>query len=292
MIGHVNPDMDAIAAAIGYAWLLREIDGEDAVAARAGALNPQTAWVLDDLNLEAPMLLTDASARFESVMRRFDATTPDRPLRDAWAIANRTGSIAPVVEEDNAPFGLITGWSLFSYLSETVGAIRRFDIPTGLAASERLVEAFPNEPDALVLRLISLSVDAGGAEASSPKWKALEESQVAIDRVDPNNPWDEVNLGVAMNNNPTVFGEDHNKKAYELLNEVLARDDLAPSARAGVLVWRGQVLRLMGDTLWAFPLWKNEIIPTTATCFHCDPVSCSRCSLRHLLLSITMTMPP
>jgi hypothetical protein len=44
--GHVNPDTDSIAAAMGYAWLLRERDGVDTVAARAGAINPQTAWVL------------------------------------------------------------------------------------------------------------------------------------------------------------------------------------------------------------------------------------------------------
>ncbi len=35
VIGHVNPDTDAIASAMGYAWLLRERDGEDASAARA-----------------------------------------------------------------------------------------------------------------------------------------------------------------------------------------------------------------------------------------------------------------
>jgi inorganic pyrophosphatase/exopolyphosphatase len=27
VIGHVNPDTDSIAAAMGYAWLLRERDG-------------------------------------------------------------------------------------------------------------------------------------------------------------------------------------------------------------------------------------------------------------------------
>ena len=52
VIGHVNPDTDSIAAAMGYAWLLRERDGVDTVAARAGALNPQSAWVLKHLNLE------------------------------------------------------------------------------------------------------------------------------------------------------------------------------------------------------------------------------------------------
>ncbi len=35
VIGHVNPDTDAIAAAVGYAWLLRERDGQNAIAARA-----------------------------------------------------------------------------------------------------------------------------------------------------------------------------------------------------------------------------------------------------------------
>jgi manganese-dependent inorganic pyrophosphatase len=121
VIGHVNPDTDSIAAAMGYAWLLRERDGTDAVAARAGALNPQTAWVLKRLQLEAPMLLNDASPRFESVTRRLDTTTPDQPLREAWAIANRTWGVAPVVNEDGTPFGLVTGPSLFAFFSRLVG---------------------------------------------------------------------------------------------------------------------------------------------------------------------------
>jgi manganese-dependent inorganic pyrophosphatase len=119
--GHVNPDTDSIASAMGYAWLLRERDNLDAVAARAGAINAQTSWVLKTLGLEAPVLLTDASPRFESVVRRYDTTLPDRPLRDAWAIANRTGGVAPLVNQDGTPFGLITGESLFAFLGKMVG---------------------------------------------------------------------------------------------------------------------------------------------------------------------------
>ena len=85
VIGHVNPDTDAIASAMGYAWLLRERDGINAVAARSGAINNQTAWVLRILDLEPPMLFNDASPRFESVMRRLDTVTPDQPLSQAWA---------------------------------------------------------------------------------------------------------------------------------------------------------------------------------------------------------------
>ena len=121
VVGHVNPDTDSIASALGYAWLLRERDGVDAVAARAGATNSQSAWVLKFLNLEAPILITDASPRFESVVRRLDSTSPDRPLGDAWTIASRTGGIAPILNPDRTPFGLVTGRSLFNYLSHQVG---------------------------------------------------------------------------------------------------------------------------------------------------------------------------
>ena len=121
VIGHVNPDTDSIASALGYAWLLRERDGIDAVAARAGAMSLQTLWVLDRLNLNPPMLLTDASPRFENVTRRMDTINPESPLREAWVIANRTGGVAPIVKDDGTPYGLITGLTLFSFLGEVIG---------------------------------------------------------------------------------------------------------------------------------------------------------------------------
>ncbi len=121
VIGHANPDTDSIAAAIGYAWLLRERDGIEAIAARAGALNPQTSWVIKFLGMYAPVLVTDASPRFSSVARRLDTSTPNVPLRVAWALANRTGGIAPILNDDGTPYGLITGRSLFNYLGKLVG---------------------------------------------------------------------------------------------------------------------------------------------------------------------------
>jgi manganese-dependent inorganic pyrophosphatase len=121
VIGHVNPDTDSIASAMGYAWLLRQRDGVDTVAARAGAVNPQSAWVLKQIALEAPVLLTDASPRFESVMQRFDSIRPDAQLGMAWTLASRTGGIAPVVDEDGKPYGLINGYSLFKYFTQVLG---------------------------------------------------------------------------------------------------------------------------------------------------------------------------
>jgi manganese-dependent inorganic pyrophosphatase len=121
VIGHINPDTDSIASAMGYAWLLRERDGVDTVAARAGALNPQSAWVLKQLNLDPPLLLTDASPRFESVMQRLDSIRPDAQLGLAWTLASRTDGVAPVVDEDGKPYGIINGFSLFRYFTAILG---------------------------------------------------------------------------------------------------------------------------------------------------------------------------
>lgn len=123
VIGHVNPDTDSIASATGYAWLLRERDGEEVIAARAGAINPQTTWILKHLGLEPPTLLTDASPRFSIVTRRLDTAAPENPLRDAWSILSRTGGVAPIVcPEDGTPAGLITGLSLFDFFARYVGS--------------------------------------------------------------------------------------------------------------------------------------------------------------------------
>ena len=117
VVGHRNPDTDSVTSAIGYAWLLRERDKLDAQAARAGQINPQTAFALRTFDVDLPSLLSDASPRFGSVTRAIEPLTPDRPLQEAWALLARTGRVAPVVDANRAPFGLVTGASVFNFLS-------------------------------------------------------------------------------------------------------------------------------------------------------------------------------
>ncbi|PID86592.1 MAG: hypothetical protein CSA11_00115 [Chloroflexi bacterium] len=122
VIGHQNPDTDSIASAMGYAWLLQDQLEKNVTAARAGQLNLQTTWVLNRLGLEPPLLLPDASPRFESICHRLNTTTPERPLREAWFIANKTGGVAPIVTKDGKPYGLVTVLSLFDFLSRSIGS--------------------------------------------------------------------------------------------------------------------------------------------------------------------------
>jgi manganese-dependent inorganic pyrophosphatase len=117
VVGHRNPDTDSVTSAIGYAWLLHERDKLDTQAARAGQINPQTAFALRTFDVDLPPLLSDASPRFGSVTRAIEPLTPDRPLQEAWALLARTGRVAPVVDANRAPFGLVTGASVFNFLS-------------------------------------------------------------------------------------------------------------------------------------------------------------------------------
>ena len=57
VVGHRNPDTDTIASALGYAWLMRERDGEDVIAARVGSVNAQTTFALNYFDVDEPKLL-------------------------------------------------------------------------------------------------------------------------------------------------------------------------------------------------------------------------------------------
>ncbi len=61
VFGHLNPDTDAITAALVYARLLTR-QGVDATAYRLGDLNFETTFVLDQAEIEAPALLPELPA--------------------------------------------------------------------------------------------------------------------------------------------------------------------------------------------------------------------------------------
>lgn len=71
VIGHKNPDTDAICSAIGYASLLRAVGEEpNAVAARCGEISQRTKWVLERAGLDVPILVTDVRTNAGMISRR------------------------------------------------------------------------------------------------------------------------------------------------------------------------------------------------------------------------------
>lgn len=71
VIGHKNPDTDAICSAIGHAALLRACGEEPtAIAARCGEISQRTKWVLEKAGMEVPLLLTDARPKAGMICHR------------------------------------------------------------------------------------------------------------------------------------------------------------------------------------------------------------------------------
>ena len=69
VIGHRNPDTDAICSAIGYASFLRDVRGMKAVAACCGELSVRTNWVLQTAGVPGPTLLLDVRPTAASICR-------------------------------------------------------------------------------------------------------------------------------------------------------------------------------------------------------------------------------
>ena len=80
VLGHKNPDTDAITSAVGYTALLRA-QGKDAVAGRQGVLRPETAYVLKRFGVEPPQLITDVRPRVSDVM-----TSPARTVHEETSL--------------------------------------------------------------------------------------------------------------------------------------------------------------------------------------------------------------
>ena len=66
VIGHRNPDTDSICSAIGYAHL-KQARGENAIAARTGKVNAETAYVLGKMGFEKPKLIIDLYPRVKDI---------------------------------------------------------------------------------------------------------------------------------------------------------------------------------------------------------------------------------
>lgn len=125
--GHQNPDSDSIVSAIGYAWLLRERDGKNAIPIRTGSLTPQTSWLLQLVGMEPPVLMADASPRFNRIVRPLPPILPDRPLHEALSIITSYSIGVPIVGKDNIPLGLVTGSSVFKLLSDQIKHLVDFE---------------------------------------------------------------------------------------------------------------------------------------------------------------------
>ena len=111
ILGHRNPDTDSICSAIAYAELKnREEDGNRYIAARAGQINPETAYVLNRFGMSQPRYLSNIGTRVRDMeIRKVPGVARSLSLKKAWEkMAELSAVTLPIVDENNLLQGVIT----------------------------------------------------------------------------------------------------------------------------------------------------------------------------------------
>lgn len=119
VIGHKNPDTDSICAAIAYANLKNQADGNRYEAKRAGELNEETKYVLDTFGVKSPGLITDVGAQVKDIeIRKTPGVSGKISLKRAWEMMKEQNVVTlPVTDKENNLEGLIiTGDIATSYM--------------------------------------------------------------------------------------------------------------------------------------------------------------------------------
>lgn len=133
VIGHKNPDMDAICSAMAYAEFKSATGLADVVAARCGNTNERIDYGLRRFGFEPPLFLRDVFPRVEDVMERdVVCAHVNSPVYEAMArIGESKFRGLPVVDDSRRCVGLVSGFKLGEYLFPPLERI----------ASTRVVEA-------------------------------------------------------------------------------------------------------------------------------------------------------
>jgi manganese-dependent inorganic pyrophosphatase len=130
IIGHKNPDVDSIAAAISYKVFKQSTDEGLYVAASAGEMNDEARYVLEQLEFEEPLILRNVSTRVEDLLDEED---------DVYCMANMSmteiGNLmrqnnlktVPVLDEEKKFLGLLTIGDLAMIFLDKLGTGRHLE---------------------------------------------------------------------------------------------------------------------------------------------------------------------
>ena len=167
VLGHKNPDSDAICAAIGYAALLRAQGHPEAVAARQGPVRRETAYILDRFGLPMPLLVTDVRPRVADVMTSPAVTVhQDTSLYEVGQILQRQSIRAVPVVDDTGHLTGVTGIEDFARSFISGLELDQLDhVPLDLhnvlrALNGRVLVAVPDRPLRDRIMVAAMEIDS------------------------------------------------------------------------------------------------------------------------------------
>ncbi len=176
VIGHRNPDTDAICSAIGYAEFKRRTGMSEAVAARCGDTNDRIDFVLSTFGVPAPRFVADVSLKVSDVMqRKILSVTPDATAAQALHLMDeRNLRILPVLDQERRCHGLLSLFKLSKFLfpssNRLVDSRRVLSSLANLAQTlqgELLVSFEPKREEDLIMVIGAMSPESFAARVET-----------------------------------------------------------------------------------------------------------------------------
>ena len=125
VIGHKNPDIDSIAAAIAYKVYKQSSDKGLYIAAAAGELNEESSFVLERLEFEAPLIIRNVGTTVEDLLdnEKIIYVTTDMTVAELsnFMQKHRLRTL-PVLDDKHTFLGLLTIGDLAMIFMERLGS--------------------------------------------------------------------------------------------------------------------------------------------------------------------------
>ncbi len=130
IIGHKNPDIDSIAAAISYKFYKQSTDEGIYIAAAAGDLNEEINFVLEKFNFEPPQIIRNVYTKVDDLLDTTEIiyATIEMTVMELGNIMQKHNiKTMPVLDDQHKFLGLLTIGDLAMIFMDNLGQGRNLD---------------------------------------------------------------------------------------------------------------------------------------------------------------------
>ena len=145
VIGHKNPDTDSVVAAAAYAELKRALGFGNVVAARAGAVNPQTEYIFHRFNAPLPVFLPDLVPKVEYYLGEMPTCVQETvPLWEAMSVMEKSNrQVLPIIDAEGRYKAMLHYGAFAQNILAKINPRRKAVIPTSLSHMIETIKAQP-----------------------------------------------------------------------------------------------------------------------------------------------------
>lgn len=145
IIGHRNPDTDAVVSAVSYAKLKNLLGMSEYKAARAGHLNPQTSYIFDKFNVPRPEYLPDLIPKVKFFMQNeIQTVTEDSSIWESIALMEKNENrVMSVVDNDGKYCSLLHYSGFAKGVLSILNPEKKHRFPTTIKLIQKTLNAQP-----------------------------------------------------------------------------------------------------------------------------------------------------